>query len=304
MKTGLAGPHYAASSGRLETIRMLLKKGIPLEVKNMYGGTVFGQAIWSAVNEHTPDHAAIVEHLVEAGAVVDDGYLEWWEKQDVPDATTKKRIAEILERQAEFDKRVSQAEQQVAEAESGSKHSLADALKHLGSILRQPAFTRGAANEAYERAAALYAEVGLPLEEAWVKRHIGINHEYAGRLEDAEALYDEALALYREHATEDDLDYANTVRYPAVIKARLGKRDEAAQLWEEACRRYEAVGIIEGVVEANARMAELAIEEGDVARARDSFDRAAAAAGHSANPDTRKLVDEVRAKMERAENAY
>ena len=149
----------------------------------------------------------------------------------------------------------------------------------------------------------MYAKVGLPLEEAWVKRHIGINHEYAGRLEDAEAFYDEALALYREHATEDDLDYANAVRYPAVVKARLGKRDEAAQLWEEACRRYEAVGIIEGVAEANARIAELAIEEGDFGRARDSFERAAAAAERSADADTQTLVDEVGAKMEKAENA-
>ena len=121
MKTGLAGPHYAASSGRLETIRMLLKKGIPLEVKNMYGGTVFGQAMWSAVNEYTLDHAAIVEQLVEAGAVVDDGYVEWWEKQDVPDAATKKRIADILERRAEFAQHVSQAEQEVADAESGKR---------------------------------------------------------------------------------------------------------------------------------------------------------------------------------------
>src|SRR6185369_15060782 len=51
MKTGLAGFHYAASSGRPEVIRLLIERRVPMEVRNMYGGTVFEQAIWSAVNE-------------------------------------------------------------------------------------------------------------------------------------------------------------------------------------------------------------------------------------------------------------
>lgn len=96
MKTGLAGPHYAASSGRLDVIKLLIERGVPLEIENMYGGTVFGQAIWSAVNEYTPDHAEIVERLVLAGAVVEKGYREWWDEQSVPDAETKRRIAKVL----------------------------------------------------------------------------------------------------------------------------------------------------------------------------------------------------------------
>ncbi|MEO8647884.1 MAG: ankyrin repeat domain-containing protein [Acidobacteriota bacterium] len=98
MKTGLAGFHYAASSGRLDVIRMLIERGITPEVKNMYGGTVFEQAIWSAVNEYTPDHAEIVEKLIEARAIFDVGYREWWDEQDVPDIETKDRIASVLER--------------------------------------------------------------------------------------------------------------------------------------------------------------------------------------------------------------
>ena len=98
MKTGLSGFHYAASSGRLEVIKRLIDRKVPMEVKNMYNGTVFEQAIWSAVNEHTPDHAEIVERLIDAGAVVEEGYLEWWDKQDVPSAETKMRIADALKR--------------------------------------------------------------------------------------------------------------------------------------------------------------------------------------------------------------
>ncbi len=98
MKTGLSGFHYAASSGRLDVIKLLIERNIPMEVKNMYGGTVFEQAIWSAVNEYTPQHGEIVEALVKAGAVVDDGYDEWWEKQNVHDPATKERIANLLRR--------------------------------------------------------------------------------------------------------------------------------------------------------------------------------------------------------------
>ena len=194
MKTGLAGFHYAASSGRLNVIKLLIERKVPMEVENMYGGTVFGQAIWSTINEYTPDHAAIVEALVEAGAVVEPGYLEWWQEQSVPDAETKERVTDVLRRYTEFHARIDVAKEQVAEAEAkGNRRMLADALKALGNILRRPPFLREAAIAAYTRAGDLYSELGLQLEEAWVKRHIGINHEYAERLADAERFYDDSL---------------------------------------------------------------------------------------------------------------
>ncbi len=76
MKTWLAGPHYAVSSGHLETVRFLIDKGISLEVENLHGGTLLGQALWSVVNEYRPDHAAIIESLIEAGANIKPGTLE------------------------------------------------------------------------------------------------------------------------------------------------------------------------------------------------------------------------------------
>src|SRR5215510_802965 len=47
INSGQTGLHYAAHSGHLETVKMLLERNVPLEVKNMYGGTVLGQALWS-----------------------------------------------------------------------------------------------------------------------------------------------------------------------------------------------------------------------------------------------------------------
>src|ERR1044071_4626893 len=135
----------------------------------------------------------------------------------------------------EFRRRLSTADDAVDIARNSSdKRMLADALRALGNIQRRPPWLRDDANRTYAEAAEIYNALSLPLDEAWVTRHIGINHEYAERLVDAEKAYEKALALYRDYSTNDDLDYANAVRYVAVIKDRLGKRDESDRLWTEA----------------------------------------------------------------------
>lgn len=98
IKTGLNGFHYAASSGRLNIVKLLIDRKIPMEIENMYGGTVLGQALWSAVNEHTPDHAAIIEALIEARGKIEAGTLRWWNERNVPSAETKERVAAALKR--------------------------------------------------------------------------------------------------------------------------------------------------------------------------------------------------------------
>lgn len=95
------------------------------------------------------------------------------------------------------------------------------------------------------------------LKRAHRIRHIGIELENQGKLVEAEAKYDEALALYRRYSEVDDLDYANAVRYRAVIKHRLGKIGEAIKLWEEAVERYDRAGIIAGVEEGTKRLKEM-----------------------------------------------
>lgn len=298
MRTGLAGFHYAASSGRQHIVKLLIARNIPMEVENMYGGTVFGQAMWSVVHERKPDHAAIVEALVEAGAVVDRGYLEWWPEQSIPDEETKRRIENVLKQHADFYERVDSANSNVENAEkNGTKRELADALKTLGNILRRPKFMRVPANEAYRRAAEIYSEIGLPLEESWVKRHIGINLEYAERLDEAENYYLEALDLFRRHATVDDLNYANTVRYPAVVSNRLGKREQSKQLWEEAFRRYEELDLPVAIAEAAAWLATFALDTNDTAKAREWHEIAKNAAECANDSDTFVFVDSVAKRL-------
>ena len=68
--------HCAAIDGQLDTIKFLLKLNVPLEVKNIYGGTVLGQTLWSAAHGGDPKvYAAIIETLIEAGAKVPERHV-------------------------------------------------------------------------------------------------------------------------------------------------------------------------------------------------------------------------------------
>jgi tetratricopeptide (TPR) repeat protein len=198
----------------------------------------------------------------------------------------------------EFKLRLSAARLVVSTARAtGSKLALAIALKELGNVERRPPQLWEAADLTYTEAAELYRELEMPLEAAWVLRHIGINKEYAGRLTEAEKYFDESLALFRQHASNDDNNYANTVRYPAVIKDRVGKRDESTALWEEAVRRYDEMGQPLGVAEGAAWLAIFATEKGDPALAHEWFANAEAAATAAKDGDTDKWIAEVRVKL-------
>jgi ankyrin repeat protein len=68
---GQTGLHYAAMGGRLDTIKLLLRHRSTLEAVNRYGGTVLGQALWSAAHGGDPRvYGPIVETLIAAGAQV------------------------------------------------------------------------------------------------------------------------------------------------------------------------------------------------------------------------------------------
>lgn len=71
MGTGMNAFHWAVNRGQLETTRMLIRRGVPLEIENMYGGTVLSTAVWSAIHETRADHLAIIDALILAGASLD-----------------------------------------------------------------------------------------------------------------------------------------------------------------------------------------------------------------------------------------
>jgi hypothetical protein len=62
----------------------------------MYGGTVLGQTLWSAVNEPNTAQGEVIELLIEAGAAVEPGTLKWWNEQPVGSSETKDRVANAI----------------------------------------------------------------------------------------------------------------------------------------------------------------------------------------------------------------
>ena len=61
--------HCAAIGGQLSTMKLLLKFNPQLELRNMYGGTVLGQTLWSAAHGgNSKVYAEIIETLIAAGA--------------------------------------------------------------------------------------------------------------------------------------------------------------------------------------------------------------------------------------------
>ena len=68
--TGMNGFHWAANRGELETVKLLIERKVPTEVKNMYGGTVLGCTVWSAVHEPRAGQLEVIEALLNAGAKI------------------------------------------------------------------------------------------------------------------------------------------------------------------------------------------------------------------------------------------
>ena len=82
--TGMDAFHWAVNRGKLETVRLLIRRKAPLEVRNMHGTTVIGTAVWSIINEPWwPDQLLIIEVLLDAGARVEEaGYPTGQEQVD------------------------------------------------------------------------------------------------------------------------------------------------------------------------------------------------------------------------------
>ena len=68
--------HSAAIGGHLDIIKLLLKFNPPLESRNIYGGTVLGQTLWSAAHGGDPKvYSEIIETLIAAGAKVPERHV-------------------------------------------------------------------------------------------------------------------------------------------------------------------------------------------------------------------------------------
>lgn len=70
--TGLNALHWAANRGQLAAVGLLLRHNAQLETRNAYDGTVLGGTVWAAIHETKPDHLAVIEAILNAGANVNE----------------------------------------------------------------------------------------------------------------------------------------------------------------------------------------------------------------------------------------
>ena len=73
---GMTALHWAAGSGDLAMIDLLIERGAPLEQKNVYGGTVLDSTLWFAYHVDPTeltrtDYPAVIDALIAAGARTD-----------------------------------------------------------------------------------------------------------------------------------------------------------------------------------------------------------------------------------------
>ncbi len=94
---GFTAVNMAATMGQAGAVRLLIARGASLEIKNPYGGTSLGGALWGALN--TPDNGdyiAVIGALLAAGAHIEPGMAEWW-KREASSVPAYAQILQLLE---------------------------------------------------------------------------------------------------------------------------------------------------------------------------------------------------------------
>jgi ankyrin repeat protein len=95
---GQTGLHAAALAGHLETVKALLKREPPLELRNVWGGAVLDHALWASIHhDPTVDYAPIVEALIQAGAKLRREYLDWIRAEKLLFPASKPRLEKLLQ---------------------------------------------------------------------------------------------------------------------------------------------------------------------------------------------------------------
>jgi hypothetical protein len=91
---GFTAVNMAATMGQAAAVRFFIARGAALEIKNPYGGTSLGGALWGALNTSDKgDYVDVIGALLAAGARVEPGMAEWWTKE----ASSAPAYAPILE---------------------------------------------------------------------------------------------------------------------------------------------------------------------------------------------------------------
>jgi predicted ATPase/class 3 adenylate cyclase len=118
--------------------------------------------------------------------------------------------------------------------------------------------------EAGERALDLSQRFESPLRVAACWGILAEGYRMVGRVDEAEAAIDRALALYRQHGKTRSKAYAVALDSRALLLHALGRVDEARALYTEAIALYESLGDDERAMTPRMYMADLEFRAGNV----------------------------------------
>jgi hypothetical protein len=226
-RDGMTALHWAANAADIDIVKLLLARNVPLEVRNIYGGTVLGQAVWAALNDPRPNHLKVIEMLIAAGAKAGE---DWFTGRPEIDAALQRGRAD-------------------APPLTGEAARAVDLIREASRARREG--HRDDAMRIAAEAIALLRRVDEPLRLAHTIRHLADMNQEAAQPQLAEPLYDEAIAIYRRHPETPPLDLANAIRGLAELK-------DEEHLWQEAHDLYVATNVPPGVAETARRLARLA----------------------------------------------
>lgn len=89
--------NWAALNGDLDLLKILITRGADLEIKSDYNATALDGALWGAANRPRQDvYPAVFDALIAAGAKVQPGFADWWQKQEPRSPEAHARILELL----------------------------------------------------------------------------------------------------------------------------------------------------------------------------------------------------------------
>jgi tetratricopeptide (TPR) repeat protein len=111
------------------------------------------------------------------------------------------------------------------------------------------------AQQYYEEATELLRNSTDQMRFAHTVRHLGDVYVELQNWPSAESCFVEALSIYRGKSSSHLQDFANAIRSYAVLKDKSGRADESRELWAEAGRMYQALGILDGVKECKLHLA-------------------------------------------------
>ncbi|MBK8285354.1 MAG: winged helix-turn-helix domain-containing protein [Ahniella sp.] len=166
-----------------------------------------------------------------------------------------------------FDAAREQLNQTIESARNqGNARAEALARYHLGNVYAQERRQPEEAEQAYRLAADSFRLLREDLLEVKALANLALMAERHGRLLDARAAYQVALARVRELEVPHEL---GRIAFNVGVNEReLGDLGTAAARFDEAMAAFEQTGMVEGVLRVASARADLAVQQGAVARAR------------------------------------